>query len=318
MPWGVAEAKALGLYDILISAGGNLLTHWDTYQGAERTGHRDLRATSTPKEPILACSHPGMQEACLSAAEDAGAAVYRGVRVRGLSASPAPGPGPELEFETGGQSRRMTARLVVGADGRDSSVRAWAAFPSRQDPDRNLVAGVLLEGLDIADDAAHVWLEPQLGHFVLHFPQGKGVTRAYLCYAAGSLPRLGGRADLPRFLENCVASGVPAGIYSEAKQVGPLATFSGATTWGQGPCPLPARRPDLGGCLERLRRLRRRGQRLHGATATVLPGGAHDGGLVLNLADEHRPRGRRFEGQGVSSLGQGPRPEPRHFHERPR
>ena len=48
MPWGVAEAKALGLYDILISAGGNLLTHWDTYQGAERTGHRDLRATSTP------------------------------------------------------------------------------------------------------------------------------------------------------------------------------------------------------------------------------------------------------------------------------
>lgn len=124
---------------------------------------------------------------------------------------------------------------MVGADGRDSSVRAWAAFPSRQDPDRNLVAGVLLEGLDIADDAAHVWLESQLGHFVLHFPQGKGVTRAYLCYAAGSLPRLGGRADLPRFLENCVASGVPAGIYSEAKQVGPLATFSGATTWAERP-----------------------------------------------------------------------------------
>ena len=55
MPWRVADAKALGLYDILMSAGANLLTYLDSYQGAKRSVHRDLLTTSTPQQPILAC-----------------------------------------------------------------------------------------------------------------------------------------------------------------------------------------------------------------------------------------------------------------------
>ena len=231
MPWGVAEAKALGLYDTLISAGALALNYWDSYQGAEKSGHRNLLTTTVPKEPLLACFHPAMQEALLSVAEPAGAAVYRGARVRGLSIRTK----TELDVDLGGRSEKMTARLVVGADGRSSPVRTWAEFPVEQDRDRNLVAGVLLENVDLPDDATHVWLDTSLGYFILHFPQGGKLTRTYLCYGAGSLPRLSGPGGLTRFLENCVAGGVPAEVYANAKQTGPLATFDGASTWAPRP-----------------------------------------------------------------------------------
>ena len=106
---------------------------------------------------------------------------------------------PELEFEAGGHSQKMSTRIVVGADGRDSSIPAWAGLSMQQDPDRNLVVGVLLESLEHSEDTAHVWLGNKLGHFGLHFPQGQVITRTFLCQGAGSLPRLNGQRDTQCF-----------------------------------------------------------------------------------------------------------------------
>ncbi len=229
MPWGVAEAKALGLEATLAEANTNPLTFWDSYQGAERSGHRNLVTTTKAGEPVQACYHPDLQEALLRRAEDLGATVRRGTRVTGVEI----GPQPAVSLTLDESERIFTARLVVGADGRGSSVRSWAGFEVGRDPEQILVAGVLLEGVALSDDATHAWLDTTTGRFVLNFPQARGRTRSYLCWPAATQRRFSGASDLSELLQQMIASGRPAGVYANAKPVGPLATFDGRSVWAE-------------------------------------------------------------------------------------
>ena len=229
MPWGVAEVKLLGLDHTLIQAAANPLPFWDSYAGADRSGHRDLRRTTPVEEPVLACYHPKLQEALLRWAEGCGAEVRRGVRVTGLDTSRS---NPTLSADTGS---KISGRLVVGADGRGSTVRSMAGFRTHQDIEQNLVAGVLMEQVALSDDATHAWLDTSKGRFILHFPQGRGRARVYLCYPAASGRRFGGEGDVQAVLDHCVASGVPEEAYAQAEPAGPLATFDGRSTWAETP-----------------------------------------------------------------------------------
>ena len=233
MPWGVAEARSLGLGPVLLRAGGNPLPYWDSYQGAERSGHRDLTRTTGVGEPVMACFHPDLQTAMLEHAEQCGAAVQRGVRVTGLTTSEDESSPPTVAFDRGGTEEVLTARLIVGADGRGSRTRGWAGFPVHQDAERNLVSGVLIEGVDLTDDATHAWLDTEMGHWILNFPQGNGKARVYLCYDHRTARRYSGDQDVKTVLDQCIASGVPAEVYEKASPAGPLATFDGRTTWAE-------------------------------------------------------------------------------------
>ena len=232
MPWGVAEARLLGLEDVLERAGANPLTFWDSYQGPERSGHRDLARTTRVGEPVMACYHPALQTALLEHAESAGADVWRSMRVNGVSVAESGEP-PSVSIERNGSLGRVSCRLLVGADGRGSPTRAWAGFPVSRDTERNLVAGLLLDNVALPHDATHAWLDTETGHFILNFPQGNGRARVYLCYAEGSAPRYGGPDDIPVVLGECIASGVPGEVYADAVPAGPLATFEGRTTWAE-------------------------------------------------------------------------------------
>lgn len=234
MPWGVSEARLLGLYNVIESAGANPLLFWDSYQGADRTGHRDLARTTRVQESVMACYHPVLQSALLQHAEENGAEVRRGARVTGLATQ----NGPALTAvyaEQGGESVQLSARMVVGADGRGSPTRGWAGFEVLRDPERNLVSGVLMDGVALRYDATHAWLDTEKGHFILNFPQGQGRTRIYLCYATGSARRYSGSNDIRQVLDQCIASGVPAEVYEKATPAGPLATFDGRSTWAESP-----------------------------------------------------------------------------------
>ena len=232
MPWGVAEARLLGLDGVLEQAGANPLPFWDSYQGADRSGHRDLTRTTRVKEPVLACYHPVLQAALLEYAEESGAEVRRGARATGLNAA-AKSPGPTVHGRRGDTEFNLSCRMVVGADGRGSPTRGWAGFQIRQDPERNLVSGVLMDGVALSDDATHAWLDTEKGHFILNFPQGESRARVYLCYAAGSAKRYSGADDVQAVLDQCVVSGVPAEVYANAIPAGPLATFEGRTTYAE-------------------------------------------------------------------------------------
>lgn len=232
MPWGVADARLLGLDGALEQAVANPLTFWDSYNGPDRSGHRDLTRTTRAGEPVMACYHPALQAALLEHAENAGADVWRGARVNGVSASES-GSLPSVSAGRNGAAVELSARLVVGADGRGSPTRGWAGFPVNRDPERNLVSGVLMDNVALSDDATHAWLDTEKGHFILNFPQGNGRARVYLCYAEGSARHYGGPGDIPAVLGECIASGVPGEVYADAVPAGPLATFEGRTTWAE-------------------------------------------------------------------------------------
>ena len=230
MPWGVSEARQLGLENALGRAGVNPLPFWDSYQGADRSGHRDLTRTTKVKEPVMACYHPILQTALIDHAEESGADVWRGARVGDLAVGDA-SAGPTVSLERNGTAIQLSARLAIGADGRGSPTRGWTGFQVQRDPERNLVSGVLLDGVDLPEDATHAWLDTDKGHFILNFPQGEGRARVYLCYAAGSAKRYSGPDDVKAVLNQCTESGVPAEVYGNASPAGPLATFDGRTTW---------------------------------------------------------------------------------------
>lgn len=93
-PWGVSEARALGIYDTLVST-GNQTRWWRTYQGATLVEDRDLAATTPHGVGSFNCHHPAMQEAVLQLAVESGAEVRRGVKVEAV----VPGDPPSVRVQ---------------------------------------------------------------------------------------------------------------------------------------------------------------------------------------------------------------------------
>jgi menaquinone-9 beta-reductase len=232
-PWGVGEARQLGIYELLRDACGHEVRWWQTCLGDAALERQDCIAESVQQAPQFMFYHPAMQEVLLQAAADAGARVHRGVTVRDVK----PGTLPSVVAEEDGRTQEFRARLVVGADGRTSLVRKWAGFSVYQDPPRRFVAGILFENMDaLPDDTAYFQINPGLGRIVLLAPLGQGRARAYLAwYQHQSTSRLQGLDDLPRFIAESIKTGTPADFYTGAKAAGPLATFEGADSWVEHP-----------------------------------------------------------------------------------
>lgn len=228
--WGVGEAKALGIYELLTERVAHQIPWVDFYSGPILTVHRDVLTTTPTQLPCLGFYHPAMQELLLAAASDAGAEVRRGVTVSEVR----PGTPATVMVGADGRTDEIRARLVVGADGRSSRVRASAGFHVRRDPDCNLLAGILMDGIRAPEDTAHLVINSDLGQVAVIFPQGQGRARTYFCYHH-TQPRLQGADALPRYLDNCKRVGMNSSFYEGAKPAGPLATFDGAEVWVEHP-----------------------------------------------------------------------------------
>src|SRR5690242_488697 len=83
--WGVAEARDMGVYEILLNSGcGQEVRFWETHLGPATLGRRDF-LTSTPQGlPQFMFYHPGMQGLLASAAQASGAEYRKGIEVCGL------------------------------------------------------------------------------------------------------------------------------------------------------------------------------------------------------------------------------------------
>jgi menaquinone-9 beta-reductase len=226
-PWGVAEAKELGVYDALIRAGGHHPTYWADYAGPEPLGTRDFAEDAPQKLRGLCIYHPRMQDALLQAAGAAGAEVWREARVLQVQA----GEEPKVLVERHGGQMSVAARLVVGADGRSSAARTWGGFQWQADAPGNLFTGVLVEDVPASAESSVCTMNPAASRMVLYFPQSASSGRAYLASGSEGGVRLHGSADFNAFLEECTRSGLAAGVLDGARQGGPLATFDGADSW---------------------------------------------------------------------------------------
>jgi menaquinone-9 beta-reductase len=226
-PWGAAEAKLLGIYEMLLKTCA-FERRWVLGSSPDR----DTIATTPQKLPLLVFSHPEMQERMLSAAAESGAEVRRGVLVKWITA----GRRPRVHFESASGVEYADARMVVAADGRGSAARGWGTFATKHDRERLLIAGVLLDGLEgMKDEASYFFFNPDIAQSSFLFPQNVGRTRVYVGYRVESEYRLHGRESLARFIEESVRCGVPTEFYAKANIAGPLATFNGADSWVEHP-----------------------------------------------------------------------------------
>jgi menaquinone-9 beta-reductase len=232
-PWGVAEARELGIADVLVRTCAKEVPFMEM-----GFGPRDLVETTPQKEPFLTYCHPDMQEVLLAEAERAGAQVRRSVTVEGV----APRGGGEKQatvIARNGKSERSVeqigARLVVGVDGRGSAVRKWGGFSVEQLPLEFQFAGVQLTGVRSRDDVVTFIFNPELGMVVAIVPQAKGRWRAYLGYPAGKIA-LQGQDKLRTFVTES-ARVVPAlaEAYAIAQCTGPLAAFDVSESWVRHP-----------------------------------------------------------------------------------
>jgi 2-polyprenyl-6-methoxyphenol hydroxylase-like FAD-dependent oxidoreductase len=243
LPWGVEEMRRLGIYELLRDRCGRecryLVTGSLDFTAAssplaESTGmaRRDLLATTPQHAPCLSFFHPAMQETLLAAAAAAGAEIRRGVTVTAVT----PGVPGSVRFANGGRVGEVQARIVVGADGRNSIVRRWGGFDLRRDPDWWLIAGVLLEGVaDFDESTLYIISSMGIGREAILVPLGEKRARAYLVYEPNTGPRLSGESAMPRFVAESIDTGIPPGFYANVRAAGPLATFNGADHWIEHP-----------------------------------------------------------------------------------
>ena len=171
-PWGVTEAKELGLYEPIL-AKGNQTRFFSLKLGHLPADARDLVETSPHAMGELDFCHPEMQETVLAAAEAAGAEIRRGETVVGVE----PARVPMVRLRRG----RESARLVVGADGRSSRARDWGGFETRRDVDRMVISGVLMRDMHVPLDTVNARVSFGVG-IALLFPVDQERTRAYYGY----------------------------------------------------------------------------------------------------------------------------------------
>lgn len=235
-PWGVAEAKRLGLYDLLIAAGGHHVSQHIAY-GEEvdpdvaRMAALDL-AGMVPDVPGPLClGHPTMCNLFNRSAMDAGATLRRGIRDIVVRS----GPLPEVRFRADDGESTLHPRLVIGADGRNSAVRQQLGIPLHKDPPHHLMGGMLVE--DTGNWPAGVQTigtEGDVNFFV--FPQAGSRARLYLCYPYDHRKRFAGRDAEANFLKAFHLRSVPGSEHlAAARPAGPCHSYPNEDVWTDPP-----------------------------------------------------------------------------------
>jgi 2-polyprenyl-6-methoxyphenol hydroxylase-like FAD-dependent oxidoreductase len=220
--WGVAEANELGISGLLRETCAHEVPHVEPGSGL-----RDLRATTLHQLPLLSFPHQRMQETLLAAAEKAGAEVRRGVSVQHVES----GIEPAVVID-GGSAERIAARLVIGADGRNSATRKQTGFPVSVQNNDYYMAGVLLTNVHASTEVMHAVFNPEPGTWTGLIPQAGGQFRAYLTYPKTMGFRLQGEAMFDRFIQESAKAYPPmADFCADAQCAGPLASFDASDAW---------------------------------------------------------------------------------------
>jgi len=221
-PWGVAEARELGIHDLVRDACGTDAPFVDL-----GFGPRDLISTTPQQLPALGFCHPEMQEVVLTAAKQAGAEVLRGVTVTEIK----PGPTPSVIVQSETETREIKARIVAAADGRTSIARKKVGFQVTEAPQPFFFAGLLLADMTAPEGHVYLLFNPAMGMETAITPVGRGRSRSYVAYQEQADFRLQGTENISRFIEEAKRAESVAAYYDGARAIGPLASFRCGDFW---------------------------------------------------------------------------------------
>ncbi len=231
MPWGVKEARNLGVEQILLDAGAHVAPAWMQYfEGFDEPAMVPMSMMIEGIPGALNIRHPDACQALMDAAAGAGATVVRGVHDIRLSA----GQDGSITYSTD-RAVEAHARLVVGADGRSSTVRRQAGISLQRDDPINYIAGLLVDGLaGIPDD--HDVLVGEGDLLLLMFHQGGGRARLYVCPGRSGQRRFAGPDAAEQFLAAWNPACYPlSGLVAAGTPAGPCITYPGDDTWTDTP-----------------------------------------------------------------------------------
>lgn len=235
-PWGVDEVKRVGLYDLLMDAGGHHITRHITYDETldptqAEAGTLPLGIFRPDVPGPLCIGHPHHCQTLFDAATAAGATALRGVSVTSVQG----GDRPRVTYVRQGETLEARGRLVVGADGRTSQVREASGIRLHQDKPHHWFGGLLIDGAgDWPADLQAIGTE---GDFAfLAFPQGGGKVRIYGGYALDQAQRFKGPDGPRRFLDAFALNCSPQNRHLVAGEpAGPLFSYFNNDTWTDEP-----------------------------------------------------------------------------------
>jgi 2-polyprenyl-6-methoxyphenol hydroxylase-like FAD-dependent oxidoreductase len=231
-PWGVAELLDLGLDELLLDAGGGYATTLILGDELQPAG---VDPVSFPLVGVLPgvpgqlnVGHPQACAALADGAASAGARVIRGVSDVAVT----PGAEPRLCFAADGTGEEVAPRLVVGADGRASSIRKACQLELHESEARVMLAGFLLADATGWPDATNC-MTVEGNWFVLGFPRTGNLLRLYAAYSVAAKGTFTGARKVEEFM--AVMNGLQtlpnADTFAGATPAGPLGAFPMTDTW---------------------------------------------------------------------------------------
>jgi len=235
-PWGVTEVRRLGLLDLLIGAGGHHLMQHVTYD--ETRDPADAEATPIPLGIFapdvpgpLCIGHPHHCQTLFDEAGRVGATTLRGVMVESVEVGAEPG----AVFTVDGVRREARARLLVGADGRNSMVRDACGITLNADRPHHMFGGLLVEGVEGWDERKQA-IGTEGDFAFLAFPQGEGRVRVYGSYSLEDRGRFSGPGGARRFLDTFRVNCSPCNVHiADGRPAGPLRSYANNDTWTDTP-----------------------------------------------------------------------------------
>ena len=229
--WGVAELHQLDLEKPLLDAGASYATRAVSYdelvEPAEAESAPSRLDRAVPGVAGALCvGHPEACAGLSGAAVANGADVVHGARVDEVAG----GPRPAVRYSVAGAERVVRCRIVVGADGRSSTVRRRLGIALHETPPRTFGGGMLVTGLD--GWPAHVTAlatEGDLMRYVL--PRGGGIARLYVVHDTARR-RFTGPDSASAFLASFDVDCIPGSeVFAAARPAGPCVFYPLNDSW---------------------------------------------------------------------------------------